>query len=228
MKNILHRAIYFKKIIRVFFWGALVSFLGSLPLGTMNITVTQISVQDGATAGFLFSGGSMIVEVIIVRIALMSFKWLARQHKLLRVLEYVTTSLILFLAVASFVAAYEMKGFATSFPSHAVTPFLLGVFLSATNPLHIPFWLGWSTVLINKNVLRPNHVEYNWYVGGIGLGTMMGFALFIFAGNFLVSEIQQHQALLNCLIGIALAISAAVQIRKMWKVPSSVRYGNLS
>jgi threonine/homoserine/homoserine lactone efflux protein len=212
------------KLFRVFFWGMLVSFLGSLPLGTMNVTVTQLSVHNGIKAGFLFAAGAMIVEVIIVRIALVTMKWLARQHKLFLLLEYVTTSLILFLAIASFVAAYKMTGFATSFPARAVTPFWLGVFLSATNPLHIPFWLGWSTVLMNKNILRPHKVEYNWYVSGIGLGTMMGFALFICGGNFLVGEIQQHQILLNCIIGIVLAITAAVQIKKMMKVPSATRY----
>ena len=217
-----------QKLFRVFFWGMLVSFLGSLPLGTMNVTVTQLSVHNGIKAGFLFAAGAMVVEVVIVRIALVTIKWLARQHKLFLILEYATTSLIIFLAVASFVAAYKMTGFATSFPTRAVTPFLLGVFLSATNPLHIPFWLGWSTVLMNKNILRPNSVEYNWYVCGIGLGTMIGFALFIYAGDFLVIEIQQHQTLLNCAIGIVLAVTAVVQIRKMLKVPSSVRYGNLS
>jgi threonine/homoserine/homoserine lactone efflux protein len=211
-------------LFRVFFWGMLVSLLGSLPLGTMNVTVTQLSVHNGIKAGFLFAVGAMIVEVIIVRIALVTMKWLARQHKLFLLLEYVTTSVILFLAVASFVAAYKMTGFATSFPTRAITPFWLGVFLSATNPLHIPFWLGWSTVLMNKNILRPYKVEYNWYVSGIGLGTMMGFALFIYSGNFLVGEIQQHQTLLNCIIGIVLAITAAVQIRKMMKVPSAIRY----
>jgi len=216
------------KLFRVFFWGMLVSFLGSLPLGTMNVTVTQLSVQNGIRAGFLFAAGAMIVEVIIVRIALVTMKWLARQHKLFLLLEYVTTSLILFLAVASFVAAYKMTGFATSFPTRAIAPFWLGVSLSATNPLHIPFWLGWSTVLMNKNVLRPYVVEYNCYVSGIGLGTMMGFALFIYGGNFLVGGIQQHQTMLNFIIGIVLAITAAVQIRKMMKVPSAIRYRSLN
>jgi threonine/homoserine/homoserine lactone efflux protein len=216
-----------QKLFRVFFWGMLVSFLGSLPLGTMNVTVTQISVQKGIADGFAFAIGSMLIEVIIVRIALITMKWLAKQHKLFRLLEYITTSIILFLAVASFVAAYKMTGFVSSLPIQTVRPFWMGSLLSLTNPLHIPFWLGWSTVLMNKNILQPSFNQYNWYVMGIGLGTILGFMVFIYAGNYLVLQIQQHQTLLNCVIGIVLLITATIQVMKMINVPACVRYGKI-
>ena len=212
---------------KVFFWGMLVSFLGSLPLGTMNVTVTQISVQKGVADGFAFAVGSMIIEVIIVRIALVTMKWLAKQHKLFCLLEYVTTSIILFLAMASFVAAYKMTGFVSSLPIQTVKPFWTGSLLSLTNPLHIPFWLGWSTVLMNKNILKPSFTQYNLYVTGIGIGTVLGFMVFIYAGNYLVLQIQQHQTLLNCVIGIVLLITAIIQVKKMVNVPASVRYSKI-
>src|SRR5881392_3083140 len=185
-----------QKIFNVCFWGMLVSFLGSLPLGTMNVTVTQISVQRGIRDGFSFAIGSMLIEIIIVRIALVSMKWLAKQHRLFRLLEYITTSVILFLAITSFIAAYKMTGFASFFPIQTIKPFWTGVFLSLTNPLHIPFWLGWSSVLMSKNILKPSSRQYNWYITGIGLGTILGFSVFIYAGDLLVLEIQQHQTLL--------------------------------
>jgi len=216
-----------QSIMRVFFWGMLVSFLGSLPLGTMNVTVTQISVQRGIADGFAFAIGSMIVEVIIVRIALVGMKWLAKQHKLFRLLEYVTTSIILFLAIASFVSAYKMTGFASSLPIQTIKPFWTGAFLSLTNPLHIPFWLGWSSVLMNKNILKPSAIQYNWYVTGIGIGTILGFAVFIYAGNYLVLQILRHQTLLNCAIGIVLLITVIIQVIKMRQIPASVRYSKM-
>src|SRR4030095_13091594 len=160
------------KLFRVFFWGMLISFLGSLPLGTMNITVTQLSVRRGIASGFEFAMGSMIVEVIIVRISLVTMDWLAKRQKLFRLLEFLTASVIMFLAVASFIAAYKMAGFATPLPTSSITPFWTGVFLSVTNPLHIPFWLGWSTVLMNKKILQASSRQYNWYVTGIGIGTI--------------------------------------------------------
>ncbi len=213
-----------QKIFQVLFWGMLVSFLGSLPLGTMNVTVTQISVQTGIEDGFAFAFGSMLVEVGIVRIALITMKWITEQHKLFRLLEYLTISVILLLSITSFVAAYKMSGFMSPLPIESLTPFWSGAFLSLTNPLHIPFWLGWTTVLMNKNILQPDQVEYNWYVTGIGLGTLLGFGVFIYAGNFLVKTIQRHESFLNCLIGFALLITAILQIKRTIETPSNVRF----
>ena len=209
---------------RVFFWGMLVSFLGSLPLGTMNVTVTQISVQAGIRDGFVFAWGSTVIEVIIVRSALITMKWITGQHKLFRFLEYITISVILFLSIASFVAAYKMSGFASPLPVRSVNPFWWGAFLSLTNPLHIPFWIGWSTILMNKDILRPVPAQYNWYVAGIGLGSLLGFAVFIYAGNFLVTMIQQHDSLLNCVIGVVLLVTAMIQIYYLFVIPATVRY----
>jgi len=135
--------------------------------------------------------------------------------------------MILFLAVASVVASYKMPGFFSSLPIQTVRPFWTGSLLSLTNPLHLPFWLGWSTVLMNKNILRPLFNQYNWYVIGIGLGTILGFTVFIYAGNYLVLQIQQHQTLLNCVIGVVLLITTTIQVMKMIKVPASVRYGKI-
>jgi len=189
-----------------------------------GIRQPQIAGQLGLSQARVSRLLKQVVEVGIVRIALITMKWITGQHKLFRVLEYLTTSVILLLSITSFVAAYRMSGFVSPLPIESLTPFWSGAFLSLTNPLHIPFWLGWTTVLMNKNILQPIAVEYNWYVIGIGFGTILGFAVFIYAGNSLVSTIQRHESLLNCVIGIVLLITAIVQIKKMVEIPSTVRY----
>lgn len=213
-----------EKLVRIFFWGLAISFLGSLPLGTMNVTVTHISLQQGIHNGYSFAWGSMIVEVIIVRIALEAMSWLLKQHKIFRVLEYITTSLVFFLAIGSFIAAYNMSGFSSPLPVQSLTPFWTGVVLSATNPLHIPFWMGWSTVLMNKNILEPSLKQYNWYVTGIGIGTMLGFMIFIYGGSYFVEQIIRHQQVMNYAIGTILLVTAIIQIRKIRTEPVLIRY----
>ena len=61
-----------RSFIRVFFAGMLVSFIGSLPLGTLNIAAMQISIQDGIRAAIFFSIGSLTAEIIYVRISLVA------------------------------------------------------------------------------------------------------------------------------------------------------------
>lgn len=204
-----------RRLVKIFLWGMMISFLGSLPLGTMNVMATNISVKDGISAAMIYALGSMIVEILYVRGALVAMTWVHRQQRIFRLFEWLTLLLILALAIGSFVAAVKMSGLGSVVPENTSHPFWLGAFFSATNPLHIPFWFGWSTVLVNKNVLLPRARNYNWYVCGIGLGTMMGFSIFIYGGNYLVQEMNANQNLLNWAIGIILLITAFIQLYKM-------------
>ena len=53
-------------LVKVFITGMIVSFLGSLPLGTLNIAAMQISISNGYQQAMLFSLGSLLVEIIYV------------------------------------------------------------------------------------------------------------------------------------------------------------------
>ena len=83
----------------------LVSFLGSLPLGTLNIAAMQIAISDGITAAMLFSLGSLLVEVAYVRLSLVAMDWVRKQEKIFRILEWVTLAIVVALAISSFYAA---------------------------------------------------------------------------------------------------------------------------
>ena len=93
------------KLWRVFFTGMLISFLGSLPLGTLNVAAMQISISDGVYPAILFSSGSLLAEMIYVRLSLIAMDWIRKQHKLFKMLEWVTLIIVVALAVSSFYAA---------------------------------------------------------------------------------------------------------------------------
>src|SRR5437763_12991073 len=97
--------------IKVGLWGMLVSFLGSLPLGTQNVVVTGIAIHDGAQQATLFSFGSVIIELICVRISLSLINRISKQIKLFIVFKWITALILWALAFGSFMAAIEMKSF---------------------------------------------------------------------------------------------------------------------
>lgn len=195
----------------------LVSFLGSLPLGTLNIAAMQISVSEGVKAALLFSSGSLAAEIIYVRLSLVAMDWIRKQEKLFRILEWVTLLIVVVLAASSFYAATHPKVEENVVLSSSLPKFLLGLLMSAVNPVQIPFWFGWSTVLFTKKILLPRNQHYNLYIIGIGLGTLMGNCVFVFGGQLIASRIQNNQHILNWIIGGIFAITALIQIWKMWK-----------
>jgi threonine/homoserine/homoserine lactone efflux protein len=72
------------KFFRIFFWGLLISFLGSLPLGTLNVAAMQIGIQESYQNAIWFSIGSLLVEMIYVRISLVGIDWVKKQQRLMK------------------------------------------------------------------------------------------------------------------------------------------------
>ena len=203
-------------LVKLFFIGMLISFLGSLPLATMNVAAIQISISDGINSAILFSLGSLTVEMIYVRISVVALGWLKRQKKLFTILEYVTLVIILALAASSFYAALHPETQENVVLSSTLPKFILGALMCALSPGQIPFWLGWSTVLFTKKILLPRNDNYNTYILGIGIGTFTGNLLFIFGGLLIASKINNNQHILNWVIGGIFALTALIQAWKMW------------
>ncbi|MER3463729.1 MAG: lysine transporter LysE [Chitinophagaceae bacterium] len=205
------------KLVRVFFTGMFVSFLGSLPLGTLNIAALQISITDGIQQALFFSLGCIVVEIIYVRISLITLDWVRKQERLFRILEWVTLGIILALALSTFYTALHPNVHKNIILSSILPKFILGLMMSAINPMQIPFWFGWSTVLLTKKILLPQASHYNSYIIGIGLGSLMGACVFIFGGVLMVDKLNANENLVQWIIGGIFTITAIVQAIKMYR-----------
>lgn len=211
------------KLLSIFFWGLFISFLGSLPLGTLNVAAMQIGIQESIKNAMYFSIGSLLVEMIYVRISLIGVDWIRKQEKLMKAMEWFTLLIIIALAVGSFIAATKDGGNAKNvLLQNNMHRFLLGMFMCAINPVQIPFWFGWSTVLFTKKILEPVKAQYNIYIVGIGFGTLAGNCVFIFGGKWLVQRIANSQQYLNWVIGGIFTLTALIQAIKMIKHKDAV------
>ena len=200
---------------KVFFWGMIISFLGTLPLSTLNVAAMQISVQESVQNAMYFSLGSILTELVYVRIALVGIDWVKKQKNLFRWLEWLTFAIVLLLAIGSFVAATKEAQAKNIILNNHMNRFLLGMFLSAITPMHIPFWFGWSTVLFTRKILQPIRSYYHLYIFGTGIGTFIANLIFIFGGKYIVEKLNTNQHTLNWIIGGIFFITAMVQLVKI-------------
>ena len=197
---------------KVFIWGMIISFIGSLPLGALNLVTTYISVSKGENAAILFSAGCILSELIFVRLALTAMSWISQRQKFFKILEWVTIIIILVLAVYSFVAAIRKTGFSSAMPADIRHPFWSGVLLSAIDPMKIPFGFLWSTFLMTNKVLIMANNYFNFYVVGIAIGSLFGFLIFIYGGTYFIGSIKSHQDLINWAIGGILTITVIISV----------------
>jgi hypothetical protein len=197
--------------------GMLISFAGALPLGTLNVSAMQIALRDGVWPALQFAVGALAVEVLYVRVSLTAMDWFRRNERVFRAFEWVTLALVSALAVTTFLSAASTGGGPSPMLGTYLPAALLGVMMSSVNPLQVPFWFGWSAVLMNSGVLKPDKVFYRTYLGGIGIGSLLGFCVFIFGGPWLVQRLEAGKAGVQYAIAAAFAITAVVQAWKMWR-----------
>ena len=185
-------------------------------MGPLNLITTYVSVSKGTGAGFAFAAGCILSELIFVRLAVKSMEWISKRQQLFKALEWITIVIILTLALFSFIAASRQTGFTSAMPANIKFPFWYGVTISALDPMKIPFWFLWSTFLLSKTILIPESKFYNYYIAGIGVGSLLGFMLFIYGGSYFISSIKSNQYIINWIIGTVLMITVIIQVYRFF------------
>jgi hypothetical protein len=177
----------------------------------------QISITEGVLPAVSYSSGGFLVEIIYVRLSLFAFAWIQKQKKFFHYLNYFALLVMIVLAVAAFYAALHPSVEKNAILNSKMPKFLLGMLMCAMSPAQIPFWLGWTTALFAKKLLLPQRNYYNMYIVGIGLGTFAADCCFIFGGQLLGPIIKNNYDIMNMAIGTVFAISAIIQIIKMYR-----------
>jgi small neutral amino acid transporter SnatA (MarC family) len=57
------------------------------------------------------------------------------------------------------------------------------------------------------------------YTAGIGIGTLIGLAIFVYAGKWLINKLQASYSTINISVGIIFIISAFVQLYRVLNKP---------
>lgn len=191
------------KYIKVGISGLLISFLGTLPLGTLNITAFSVAASKNIYEAIWFAIAVVLVELVVVRLTLFGDKKINFNGKLSFYLIPLAALFLVYLAIQSFMAINEVSEMNTSinlFPA-IQSSFILGLLLSTLNPLQIPFWMGWNRVLIAKNKLQNTGSSYASYMFGIGTGTLSGLLVFIFLGSRIFENYEQYHMIVSLLMG---------------------------
>lgn len=195
--------------------GLLISFLGTLPLGTLNVSAMHIAHRENVRAGIQFSLGVALVEVIYLRMSLKGMGWVIEHHRLFYWLGWLTVVMLLALAGATFRAAFHPHQNKNILLDNKMNRFLLGATMSALNPVQIPFWFGWATYLLTNRVILPRTSEFNAFTIGGGVGTLLGLAVFIWGGNFIIQRLNANQKKLDIFIGCVFLLTAFIQTYKV-------------
>jgi threonine/homoserine/homoserine lactone efflux protein len=183
------------------FIGFIISCLGSLPPGVINLSVLQMSVNKGMMNGAAFSLGAVLIEVLVVLFILKIEKSLNFPKKLKYLADGTKLLLLLVLAIACInTALHSSEKQAILWNDTNIHPLFLGMMLRIAIPTLFPFWIGWNTTLRSKKILLTDKQNISYAIG-IGLGTFTAHFVYFMGGNNIIKVLGTSHLWIHLLLG---------------------------
>ena len=187
--------------------GLLVSFLGTLPLGVLNITIMRVSLLQGLRSALQFALACALVELVYSYLSVELTQSLVAYPALKPLTEVVAAVTLLGMGVY-----YIRKQSTPMTDQRTIRPFYLGALLSVVNVVAFPFWILYTTLLQAKGYVGIMSDSFiGLYVVGISLGTMAGLLPFIFGSRYLSRWVMVHQHRLDRMIGVLFVVLSLCQ-----------------
>ncbi len=170
------------KILKNILVGFLISFIGSIPLGYLNLFGYQIYSTSNFNQLSLYLFGVLIVESIVIYTTLkfstkisMNSKWK----------NYISIFSFIFLLVIAFLTYTSSSNDSNSLEKYnsylSYSALISGIILSSINFAQIPFWMSWNLYLTNENYIISKGKLGLVYVLGTVVGTYFGMLAIIFS-----------------------------------------------
>lgn len=171
--------------------GFAVSFLGSIPLGYLNLIGLQFYAKERLAPTLYFLLGVVLIESVVIYVT-------ARGASTLALRPHLKTKISLFSIVFLLLLAYLASPSETPTTPTATVPlanyinypFLTGIVLSSLNFAQFPFWLSWNVYMLNEKYVTPQQRGLLWYTLGAVTGTFTGMLCLILALHKTVSYTQ--------------------------------------
>lgn len=188
--------------LQVFIVAFIVSFFGSIPPGTINITVMQMGVQGKLRAAYFLVIGACIVEffyaMLVVRFQIFLNENITFTHHFTLITGVVLTALGLY----SIFSKSSSSSIKVNTGVKGRTGFLKGIILGFLNPLAIPFWLAVTAYLQQGGWIELSDFRFWAYLIGIFLGSVIVLILAVRLGNRF-TRISDNRWLAHMLPGLA-------------------------
>ncbi len=169
--------------------GFIVSFIGSIPLGYLNIVGYEVYNSFGLNETIFYLLGVISIEVFVIYFTLVFANKLIENKKIIKFIE-VFSIIFMFLIAYIFYSSASKNDSSQSVLEKYVyySPFFVGIILSSINFIQIPFWISWNLYLLNGNYIEISKSRKYFYVFGSIIGTFFGMLGLILSLNYLTNQ----------------------------------------
>lgn len=199
--------------------GFLISFVGSIPLGFLNVVGYEIYSAQGLDFTVFFLLGVILVEFFVVYFTLIFANRLAENRKLSKIIEGFSVLFMFLLAYIFYASAAKPGSEGVEFSHFGYWgTFTAGVFLSAINFVQVPFWTGWNLYVLNGKYIEISNSRKYFYVIGTVMGTFAGMLTLILSLSLLTGHTEfLEKYLMKVIIPLVFAGLGVFQAIKFYR-----------
>ncbi len=196
-----------------FAWGWLCSFLGTLPFGTINVSVTEAAIQRGVRVGIFMGIGASFVEFFQSYLALSFYHILTHNPAMERTIILICIPIFLAIGLYYLLKKNYPMTKPTTKATHAIGA-AKGLMLSSLNLLAIPYYVFIGGYLYSSDYISLKGKFIAAFASGVVAGSFMVFVMYAKLGQVIKKKSEKMSRYASKIVGaifIAIAISQALR-----------------
>ena len=189
--------------------GFIISVIGALPFGLVNLTVLNVAYKKGNSMAMNISHGAAIVEVLFGLIAILTGNLI---HQFINENIVINYFIIAVLSISGLLFIIKRRKEMKEENRSKTYGFFKGVLLNMVSFQVLLFWLIAITFLSSRQIIEFNIIAILTFIMGIWIGKMAVLCFYILLSHKIISRSRILSKNIDKMIGIVLFIIAAIQI----------------
>jgi len=199
--------------------GFLMAFIGLMSPGLMTMTTLNTAIDRGSKSAVKFAMGAALPIVIQAHLALLGADYIKKHPNVINDFSKIAV-FVFFLLGILFLKQYRQRKLVIKTPQFNIkSSFWYGFFISTINPLAIPFYFTYSTLLEFQGWLKIEHPYISAFVLGAVLGAYSILRIYGKNAPKLLSKLQfvtKNFKLILALVMFVLGLGSLMHVLKVY------------
>lgn len=185
-----------------------INFVGYIPLGNINLTTVQISVNRGFKQALYFIITFAVMDVVFTYILMRFAEWFADHKTWWSILDVLLIFVFIVLGAVSWYSSTHTRQVEYKRKDSIRYGIILGIF----NPMQIPFWMIGGTYLISNKWISTEGGGLEIFAFGAGAGAFLCLLLFARFAGYIQNRFALSTRVINRSIALIFFVLALIHI----------------
>lgn len=196
-------------------YGFLLSFLGVLPPGIININTAIVSVEKGVSKGIVFALGACFIVLFQTLISILIAMNINIDVSLISTIEKIAVFIFLALSAYFYLCASKKVKKKEIKRESNTRVFMAGMFFSVINFLPIPYHIGWSKALNLQGKFDFVTLNIATFIFCVLVGTFVANYLYIVFFKKFNTDPQKFAKYANYTLAFLCLLLALIELIKI-------------